>query len=256
MANAAPWAHPIWRQPTEATKTTKPHSCGVQHRVPVKLQESFGAQSLQPGNCRPTIFTCPKYFWAKTSAISLFDPRSIPEAFHFRCKAPVISLNQARAVGRGSCIASTTLASPRPSCQATSSHDASWIGCKECPKDHGWKGINPTRINKKVRLQRGLGMEHSSCSTRCTRWQLSQVGRPWHHIWGSTAISVYSSTLPLSFLVKQEVNWFLCQLVCVTPIDQSRHKHVSVPSPKVMMQKPGIESLPKCLCRPLYCITQ
>ena len=118
--------HPLWdRWPTQhpehspfggspprRPKTTKPHSCGVQHRVPVKLQESFGSQSWHPGNFHPTIFTCPKYFWAKTWAISLFDPRSIPEAFHFRCKAPVISLNQARAVGRGSCIASTTLASP------------------------------------------------------------------------------------------------------------------------------------------------
>ena len=176
--------HPLWdRWPTQhpehspfggspprRPKTTKPHSCGVQHRVPVKLQESFGGTKLaQMEMFTLQFFTCPKYFWAKTWAISLFDPRSIPEAFHFCCKAPVISLNQARAVGRGSCIASTTLASPRPSCQATSSHDASWIGCKECPKDHGWKGINPTRINQKVRLQRGLGMEHSSCSTRCTR---------------------------------------------------------------------------------------
>lgn len=100
-----------------------------------KLQESFGAQSLHPGNFHPSIFTYPKQILAKTWAISLFDPRSIPEACHFRCKAPVISLNQASAVGRGSCIASTTLASPTAKLRQVMMHLG--LDARNVSKDHG-----------------------------------------------------------------------------------------------------------------------
>ncbi len=162
MANAAPlWAQPILNSelPKIKHKQLRKQTGGFWHKVHPSCTLHF-----YPSIGQDMAILC-----------LIRDPSQRPS--HFRCRAPVISLNQARAVGRGSCIASTTLALPRPN------YVKSW-----CILDwmEGYS-INPTRINKKIRLQPGLGMEHSSCSTRCTRWQLSQVGRPWHHIWGYAA---------------------------------------------------------------------
>ena len=133
-----------------------------------KLQESFLAQSWQPGNFRPSIFTCPKYFWAKTWAISLFDPRSIPEAspLSLQSSSHFFESSQGRWPWQLHRIYDSGLTTPKLR------HVMMHLGldARNVQKImDSWMGINPTRINQKVRLQRGLGMEHSSCSTRCTR---------------------------------------------------------------------------------------
>ena len=157
--------HPLWdRWPTQHHSEhspfwTQPKLRATENKTQTAAEANrrFLAQSAP--FMHPSFL--PKY-WARYGN-TLLDPRSVPEAFPLSLQSSSYFFESSQ--GRGPWqlhrIYDSGLTTPK---------------LRQVMMHLGLDGrvqyqisINPTRINKKIRLQPGLGMEHSSCSTRCTR---------------------------------------------------------------------------------------
>ena len=258
MANAAPWAQPIWRQPTEATKTTKPHSCGVQHRVPQTSRVIWGTK-FAPWKFSPFNFHMPQANFGKNmgnkSVWSEIHPRSLP--LSLQSSSYFFESSQRRWPWQLHRIYDSGLTHG----QATSSDDASWIGCKECLKRSWIEGYqsNKNQLESKASTRTWDGtlimLNSLHKMTTVTGWEALAS-----HLRIHCYLSVleYTTSFILGEARNELIRVSICVCVCYPNWSKSTQacQICQCTIPKVMMQKPGIESWPKCLCRPLYCITQ
>ena len=132
---------PFWRQPTEATQNDQ--ATQLQGSAPGSGETSRVIWGHKVGTNEIftlQIFTCPKYFWAKTWAISLFDPRSIPEAspLSLQSSSYFFESSQGRWPWQLHRIYDSGLTTAK--LRQVMMHLG--LDAKNVSKDHGWKGIN------------------------------------------------------------------------------------------------------------------